>query len=153
MQRIKLIQNQLILFESPNKILSKNTLANAEPKKEKKQKEFISSAYDYLNFDEFLTPSEREFRLELRKYLEDLQPQLNNFYEKQEFPLGLVKKFLADFPGLIAMHIKGFGSAEISFWLGVAVLLEISRIGKNCFYYFFILFINNKIAIFINSFF
>lgn len=129
MQRIILLKNQLSHNQSIANI-NKNYLSKRLSTKEKKQKEIIKSAYDYLEFDEFLTQSEKEFRLKLRKYLEDLQHKLNVYYEKQEFPLDLVKKFLSDFPGLIAMHIKGYGSAEVSFWLGVAVMLELSRIGK-----------------------
>jgi hypothetical protein len=131
MQRINLIKNQLNLNSKTGSSSRKNNLANKNPTKEKKQKEFINSAYDYLDFDEFLNPKEREYRLKLRKYLEELQPKLNQFYEKQEFPSDLIKKFFSDFPGLIAMHIKGYGSAEVSIWLGVAVMLELSRIGKN----------------------
>jgi len=125
MKRITLIKNQLnnniISLSQVNEPLSKNYA--------KREKEYISSAYDYLDFDEFLTPSEKEKRKKLRIYLQEMSPKLNEYYEKQEFPMDLIRKFFSDFPGLIAMHLKGYGSAEISFWFGVAVILEISRVG------------------------
>ncbi len=129
MERIKLLKNQLSR-NTPIENIKGNLPLDKKIVKEKKKKEIISSAYDYLDFDEFLTPPEVVNRKKLREYLEGLIPQLHSCYEKQEFPLELVKKFFADFPGLIAMHIKGHGSAEISFWYGISVLLELSRIGK-----------------------
>lgn len=147
MQRINLIKNQLNI-NSTLAQLKRNFLYNPSPtnqkyKVEKAQKNnqipsYFDSAYDFLNFDEFLTPEEIALRLKLRKYLENIKPSLDEFYERQEFPIGLARKFLADFPGLIGMGIKGYGSAESSFWFGVAVLLEISRVDLSLFTFFMI---------------
>jgi hypothetical protein len=62
MERINLIKNQL-------KCTEKSTSENRKSKKNK-EKNIIKSAYDYLNFDQFLTKEEREYRLRLRSFLE-----------------------------------------------------------------------------------
>ena len=99
---------------------------------------YIDSAYDYLNFDEFLTEDERKLRLRLRNFMEKSLPSLNQHYEKQEFPFTVLTEFLKEFPGLIGMNIKGFGSANISIWMGVTVLMEISRVDASFFTFFMI---------------
>jgi hypothetical protein len=106
MQRISLIENQLnSLPKNPN-ILKKET--NKIPK-------FISSSYDYLNFDDFLSEDEIKYRKRVRNFMEKIRPRFIEFYQKQEFPIEIMNEFLLEFPGLIAMGIKGYGSAEISF--------------------------------------
>ena len=97
-------------------------------KLKKIRKSFVSSAYDYLRFDDFLTPDEKTYRLRLRAFCEEvIIPEMPNYLEKQEFPYDIIKRLIKDFPGILGTCIKGYGSAGFSHYLGIAVGLELSR--------------------------
>lgn len=114
MERIKLIKNQLSSSSSSNK--------------KEMEKGYIKSAYDFLEFDEFLTKDERVYRKKLREYLEkNVIPKMPNYLEKQEFPLDIAKDLIKHFPGILGLTNKGYGSAGYSQWLGTAVGMELAR--------------------------
>jgi acyl-CoA oxidase len=129
MQRISLIKNHLN---------SSSKISKSQQKQTNKTPKYISSSYDYLNFDDFLNEDEIKYRKRVRVFMEKIRPRLMEFYQKQEFPKEIMNEFFTEFPGLIAMGIKGYGSAEISFWLGMAVLLEIARVDISFFTFFMI---------------
>lgn len=53
----------------------------------------VENAFDYLRFEEFLTPEENQIRLRLRKQLEtEVEPTVHEYIEKQELPAAWLKK-------------------------------------------------------------
>jgi alkylation response protein AidB-like acyl-CoA dehydrogenase len=124
MKRITLIKNQL---SNKNSTLE-NKLKTKDAHKESKTPKYISSAYDYLDFDQFLNHSERTYRQKLREYLKkEVESQINPYIEKKEFPRPIIQKILSNFPGLMGFSLKGYGSAGYSQWLTYAVLIELAR--------------------------
>jgi acyl-CoA oxidase len=120
MERINLIKNQLT---SSHKVQI--------------QQKYISSAYDYLDFDQFLNVEERNYRKNLRNYLEQhVSKELPIYIEKEEFPKELIKNLINEFPGILASTIKGYSSANFSNSLAIAVSLEISRIDMSLLTFF-----------------
>jgi alkylation response protein AidB-like acyl-CoA dehydrogenase len=123
MLRINLLRNQLC----PNLLNQTKGTSNATHK-------YISSAYDYLDFDQFLTKEEIEYRKRLRTFLEnEVSPKIPYYYEKQEFPLDLFKLMISKFPGILGSAHQGYGSAGFSHNLALAVNLELSRIDLSFF--------------------
>jgi alkylation response protein AidB-like acyl-CoA dehydrogenase len=117
MERIKLIRNNLTFSQLKNKTET-----------------YVSSAYDYLNLDQFLTDKEVSYRKNLRKYLEtEISPKISQFIEKEEFPLDLIKNLINKFPGILASTIQGYKSANFSQSLATAVSIEIARIDMSLF--------------------
>jgi alkylation response protein AidB-like acyl-CoA dehydrogenase len=126
MKRIALLKNQL----SNNNIDTKSTPSKNTQTQPQIQKpiKYKASAYDYLDFDQFLNKDERKYRLSLREFLKtEIESQINSFIEKKEFPRILIQKILAKFPGIMGFSLKGYGSAGYSLWLTWAVLMELSR--------------------------
>lgn len=121
MNRITLIKNQL-----SNENLSKEK--NHKNKDETKKPKYVSSAYDYLDFDQFLNKSERTYRQKLREFLKkQIETQINTYVEKKEFPKPLIEKLISNFPGIMGFSLKGYGSAGYSQWLTYAILIELAR--------------------------
>jgi acyl-CoA oxidase len=88
---------------------------------------YVESAYDYLNFDDYLTKIEKEYRLKLRSYLEkEVKNQIIEYLDKTEFPYEIVRKLVKEFPEIVAPNLKEFGG--LSFHLCIAVAMEIARI-------------------------
>jgi alkylation response protein AidB-like acyl-CoA dehydrogenase len=88
---------------------------------------YVESAYDYLNFDDYLTTIEKEYRLKLRSYLEkEVKNQIIEYVDKTEFPYEIVRKLVKEFPEIVAPNLKEFGG--LSFHLCIAVAMEIARI-------------------------
>lgn len=112
MNRIALIRSQLASNNCNNR----------------KEIKIVKSAYDYLNFDEFLTTEERAYRKRLREYLdEEVTPKLIKDLEKSDFSYEIVEKFNKAFPGIASLNIKGYGCPGFSFWLCSAIVMELSR--------------------------
>lgn len=108
MERLNLLRKQL----------SSKTLNN----------EIINSSLEYFNFDQFLTKEETNYRKKLREYLErEVTPIIPSYYEKAEFPLDVIKKLVANFPGILGLTLKGNGSIGMSFNLAMAVTIELAR--------------------------
>ena len=89
MLRIELIRNQINCRD--NKLSNPTEIGKAKSK----QLKYISSAYDYLDYDQFLTTEERAYRLRLHEYLErEVKNQIIEFNERSEFPFEIVRKFI-----------------------------------------------------------
>jgi len=54
---------------------------------------YVSSAFEYWRFQDFLTPEENTERLNVRKFLEaEIAPYINDYVERAEFPAALIEK-------------------------------------------------------------
>lgn len=121
MERINIIKNQLNCTKT-SKDQNKKTKKN-------KEKNIVKSAYDYLNFDQFLTSEEREYRLRLRSYLEiEVKKQIIPFNEKTDFPYEIVRNLVEKFPGVISPTMRDYGGEGLSPNLAAAICMELARI-------------------------
>ena len=115
MNRIALIKNQL-------KSRDKNSRKELTP-------QIVRSAFEYFDYDQFLTKEEREFRRRLRLFLEkEVEQQIIPYLERREFPLVLIEKLVKEFPGIIGAAIKGYGTQGYSHWLSWIIIMEFSRV-------------------------
>jgi acyl-CoA oxidase len=88
----------------------------------------LSTAYDYLNFDEYLTKEEIEFRDKYKKYLnEKVVPQMPKYLDTHEFPIDLIKDYIKTFPGILGLNHRGYGSINTSPWLSYVLVLEMAK--------------------------
>jgi alkylation response protein AidB-like acyl-CoA dehydrogenase len=104
MERINLIRNQL------------------------KSAKKLPAAYNYLDFDEFLTKDERDFRDRFKKFMnEKVVPVMSKYLENHEFPMELAKEYVKTFPGILGLSHKGYGSINVSPWLNYVLIMELTR--------------------------
>eukprot|EP00340_Litonotus_pictus_P002374 CAMPEP_0170517494 /NCGR_PEP_ID=MMETSP0209-20121228/3472_1 /TAXON_ID=665100 ORGANISM="Litonotus pictus, Strain P1" /NCGR_SAMPLE_ID=MMETSP0209 /ASSEMBLY_ACC=CAM_ASM_000301 /LENGTH=387 /DNA_ID=CAMNT_0010802765 /DNA_START=64 /DNA_END=1223 /DNA_ORIENTATION=+ len=87
------------------------------------------TAYEYLDFDSFLTPDEVEFRKKLRKFLkEEIQPMMTEYHNKCEFAKEPLMKLVKEYPGLSSINQQGHKDLkQVSNSLAFAIFMEIFR--------------------------
>jgi acyl-CoA oxidase len=115
MERLSLIKQQL----------SNSKLSNHSDKKQK----IVSSAIDYLLFEEILNKEEKEYLKKFREYLKkEVEVQINKYIEKKEFAKEIIMGIVKNFPGIMGFSIKGYQCAGYSQWLTYCLLMELSKI-------------------------
>ncbi|KAL3531683.1 hypothetical protein ACH5RR_005204 [Cinchona calisaya] len=86
---------------------------------------------DYYQFDDLLTPEEKETRLRVRECVEkEVAPIMTKYWEKAEFPFEVV-------PKLGALHIaggtiKGYGCPGLSITASAVAIAELARVDASC---------------------
>lgn len=104
MQRLQLLKDQLY----SRKLSSSQPQTNKikEPRKPRQLPKPLT-AYEYLDFDSFLTKEEILYRKSLHEFLiNEIQPKMNEHNNNNSFPIELIKKISNKFPGLNTMNLK-----------------------------------------------
>ena len=119
LNRINLIKNQLSASVS-------NTKA---PKVKTVPKQIIKCALNYLDFDDFLTPEEKQYRTSLRNFLEreKISEKFTSLIETQSFDLEIPRKIVKEFPDIL----MGLASKETSIFKWASILMELGRCDVN----------------------
>ena len=115
--RINLIKNQL----------------NSSHKKTPKKPKFIDCALSYLHFDDLLKPEEKNFRINLRKYLQSnkFEENFNYYIEIEEFPKDFFKDLHKEFPGILVGLSETKTFPKFSVFLWASILIELARCDGN----------------------
>lgn len=104
MQRLQLLKDQLY---SKKLSSSKPQTNNVKETRKPRQLPKPLTAYEYLDFDSFLTKEEIEYRKSLHEFLiNEIQPKMNEHHNNSSFPIDLIKKISNKFPGLNTMNLK-----------------------------------------------
>lgn len=120
--RINLLKNQLLAA-------SRNSTDTKAKKAPKAQKQIIKCALNYLDFDDYLTIEEKQYRERLRNYLESekISEKLTTLIETQSFDLEIARKIVKEFPDILI----GLASKETSIYKWAAILMELGRCDVN----------------------
>ena len=81
---------------------------------------------DYYNYDDMLTPAERDIRDRVRAFVDaEVSPIINSYYEAAEFPFFLIEKFKA--LNIAGGPLMGYGCPGMSFLASGLMAAELAR--------------------------
>lgn len=134
-QRLGLIRNQLSSSDLKTIKMNEATQDIDKTSRILSKTNFVGSALDFLNFDEFLTAEESAYRLAFRKYMEDerFSEKLSQLVEKQQFGINLLRKLENKFKGIFTglSHNDANNKHNMSVFLWAAILMELGRVDLN----------------------
>ena len=88
--------------------------------------EAVKKSLDFYNFDELLTPAERDIRDKVRAFCDnDVIPIINPYWERAEFPFELIPKIAQ--LGIVGGTIQGYGAPGLSSVATGLVAAELAR--------------------------
>ncbi|CAH9140950.1 unnamed protein product [Cuscuta epithymum] len=86
---------------------------------------------DYYEFNDLLTPDERNLRMKVRECMEkEVAPIMAKYWEKAEFPFEIIPKL-----GALRMAggtIKGYGCPGLSLTASAVAVAEVARVDASC---------------------
>ncbi|CAH9110335.1 unnamed protein product [Cuscuta europaea] len=86
---------------------------------------------DYYEFNDLLTPDERNLRMKVRECMEkEVAPIMAKYWEKAEFPFEIIPKL-----GALRMAggtIKGYGCPGLSLTASAVAAAEVARVDASC---------------------
>lgn len=86
----------------------------------------IYESFDYFHVDQFLSKKQRELRLRVREYVEQVvKPNINPYWDRAEFPYEIAMG-LRDL-GIVGGIIRGHGSAGLDALEAGLVMYELAR--------------------------
>lgn len=92
---------------------------------------FPQCTSDYYEFDDLLTPDERNLRYKVRECMEkDVAPIMSKYWEKAEFPFGIIPKLGA--LKIAGGTIKGYGCPGLSITASAVATAELARVDASC---------------------
>lgn len=92
---------------------------------------FPPCASDYYQFDDLLTPDEKETRQKVRKCMEkEVAPIMAKYWEKAEFPFEVVPKLGA--LCIAGGTLKGYGCPGLSITASAVATAEVARVDASC---------------------
>ncbi|RAL53737.1 hypothetical protein DM860_015465 [Cuscuta australis] len=92
---------------------------------------FPQCTSDYYEFDDLLTPDERNLRYKVRECMEkDVAPIMSKYWEKAEFPFGIIPKLGA--LKISGGTIKGYGCPGLSITASAVATAELARVDASC---------------------
>ncbi|XP_027174990.1 acyl-coenzyme A oxidase 4, peroxisomal [Coffea eugenioides] len=92
---------------------------------------FPPCASDYYQFDDLLTPDEKETRQKVRKCMEkEVAPIMAKYWEKAEFPFEVVPKLGA--LCIAGSTLKGYGCPGLSITASAVATAELARVDASC---------------------
>ncbi|KAH7514642.1 hypothetical protein FEM48_Zijuj11G0111000 [Ziziphus jujuba var. spinosa] len=92
---------------------------------------FPPSASDYYQFDDLLTPEEKDVRLRVRECMEkEVAPIMAEYWEKAKFPFHIIPKLGA--LRIAGGTIKGYGCPGLSITASAVASAEVARVDASC---------------------
>lgn len=86
---------------------------------------------DYYEFDDLLTPDERNLKYIVRECMEkEVAPIMSKYWEKAEFPFGIIPKLGA--LQIAGGTIKGYGCPGLSVTASAVATAEVARVDASC---------------------